>query len=92
MLGEFKDPSRLLTAEELSWTYALRFNRDRLRGNLQLKRLLMERAVLFDTRGGAPGTLAITKDKLDGKALEELLELSKPDQYLPIYEVDDELK
>lgn len=89
---EFKDPSRLLTADELSWTYALRFNRDRLRGNLKLKRLLMERAVLFDTRGGAPGTLAITKDKLDGKALEELLELSKPDQYLPIYEVDDEQK
>ncbi len=78
--------TRLLSRAQLRWRYAFRFGRDELKGNLKSKRILNEFMVSHETKGGAPGTLAVTKEPISCEKLDELLEILKPDQYLPIYE------
>lgn len=78
--------ARIVPEDEIRWRYAFRFGRDELKGNLAAKRSLNELMVSHETKGGAPGTLAVSKEPLSRKQLDELLEVLKPDQYLPIYE------
>ena len=76
----------IIPEDELRWRYAFRFGRDDLKGKLNAKRILNELMVTHETKGGAPGTLAVSKELLDRGRLNELLEVLEPEQYLPIYE------
>lgn len=78
--------AQIISEEDLEWRYAFRFGRDELKGNLKAKRILNELMVSYETKGGAPGTLAVTKKPLSHEKLNELIEILAPDQYLPIYE------